>query len=140
MYAAILWPAALLALAGFFFPMPHAPLSNDDPLEPCPSTPNCVRVSHAYEAAPDTLYRAALESLAHLGPSQIETDHYSAHAVYRVVFFYDDVHLLVEPAEDGSVLHLRSASRVGKSDLGVNQRRVNRLVRRIDEAVRAPRR
>ena len=138
MHAAILWPAALVALAGFFFSMPHTPLPDDNPLDPCPSTPNCVRDSYTYAVPPDTLYRAALEALVHLGPSEIETDHYGAHAVYRVVFFYDDLHMLVEPADAGSTLHLRSASRVGKSDLGVNRRRTNRIVRRIDAAVGAP--
>jgi uncharacterized protein (DUF1499 family) len=39
--------------------------------------------------------------------------------------FVDDVELLYDPA--AGLLHARSASRVGKSDLGVNRRRLEKL-------------
>ena len=38
---------------------------------------------------------------------------------------------------DASVLHIRSASRVGYSDLGVNARRVERFVGAVHEALAA---
>jgi len=58
--------------------------------------------------------------------------------VYRVaLLFKDDVDVAVEPSADGSTLHVRSASRVGHSDLGVNRRRVARFFRAVDEALDA---
>jgi uncharacterized protein (DUF1499 family) len=61
----------------------------------------------------------------------------SVHTVFRVaLLFKDDVDVAIRP--DGptggrSMLYIRSASRVGKSDLGVNRRRVERFFRRLDE-------
>lgn len=105
------------------------------PVPPCPDTPNCERTQRAFEAAPDRLYEAALDALADLSPVSCTTtpDDQSAHAVYRVaIVFKDDVHIAVRPGEDGgSVLHIRSASRVGYDDLGVNARRVRRFFRAL---------
>jgi uncharacterized protein (DUF1499 family) len=59
-----------------------------------------------------------------------------ASAVYRVALvFKDDVQIAVDSMESGSRLHVRSASRVGQSDLGVNRRRVQRLLRHLEEAL-----
>jgi uncharacterized protein (DUF1499 family) len=57
-----------------------------------------------------------------------------ASAVYRVAWiFKDDVDVAVESDTAGSVLHLRSASRIGHSDLGVNRRRVQRILDAVEE-------
>ena len=52
-------------------------------------------------------------------------------ALFAVLVFKDDVALLIEPHEDGTVLHIRSASRVGYFDFGVNRRRVRRFFRAL---------
>ncbi len=104
-------------------------------MPPCPDTPNCERTQRAFEASPSRLYQAALAALADLNPVSCATDpnDRSAQAVYRVALvFKDDVHIAVRPGENGgSVLHIRSASRVGYSDLGVNERRVRRFFRAL---------
>lgn len=48
--------------------------------------------------------------------------------------FVDDVEFLLE--EETHTIHLRSASRVGASDLGVNRRRVEAIRSRYDDALR----
>ena len=46
--------------------------------------------------------------------------------VRSLVFrFVDDVELLILP--DNGIIHVRSASRTGYSDLGVNRRRIEKL-------------
>lgn len=61
----------------------------------------------------------------------------TASAVYRVAWvFKDDVNIAVEAQEHGSVLHVRSASRVGGTDFGVNRRRVRRLLSEMDRALK----
>ena len=45
-------------------------------------------------------------------------------AVFSVFLFEDDVAVMITPQTTGSALHIRSASRTGYSDLGVNRRRV----------------
>jgi uncharacterized protein (DUF1499 family) len=57
----------------------------------------------------------------------------------RIFRFVDDIHVVVEPAPTGSRLLLRSASRVGKDDLGQNARNLGELLTALDaRAQRAP--
>ncbi len=110
----------------------------DNPLPDCPDTPNCERISQGYDVPADTLFQAAQSALDDLGPAQLQLqpDSMRATAVYRVALvFKDDVHVAVDSQDTGSVLHVRSASRVGQSDLGVNRRRVQRLLTRVSGAL-----
>ena len=50
--------------------------------------------------------------------------------------FVDDVEFLAD--ETAKVIHVRSASRLGKSDLGVNRKRVEEIRRRWQEATPVP--
>lgn len=45
--------------------------------------------------------------------------------------FADDVVILALPAPGGSVVHMRSRSRLGKSDLGANARRIRAFFREL---------
>ena len=113
-------------------------------LAPCPSTPNCVSSDADDDAhrvdpfrlatSPEEAWRAVREEVEGLPRTSVvrETDGYlhaeCASALFRYV---DDLELhLRVPANEIAV---RSASRVGRSDLGVNRRRVERL----REALRA---
>lgn len=139
------------ALASFLGPLAGSRPSDlpDDPglhnpLPPCPGSPNCVRVSRSFPVPPDRLRRALLEALRHTGAREISTgddsDQSEIEAVYRAGLFFDDVLAQVEPGTGGdteagsahSALHLRSASRVGNSDLGVNRRRIRHILRRLE--------
>ena len=116
-----------------------------EPLKPCPPKPNCVCSRH--DASP----RHRVEPFAVSGdPAQAisrlkslleglprtrivtATDDY-LHAVCRTrLGFPDDVECLLSPEE--GVIHVRSASRLGYSDWGVNRRRVEGLRRRFQGA------
>jgi uncharacterized protein (DUF1499 family) len=116
-------------------PLPSAAPSN--PLPDCPASPNCERVSTDYASPADRLFARVQTALRDLGPARmrLRPDSLRAEAVYRVAWvFKDDVAVAVEPTPDGSRLHVRSASRVGHSDLGVNRRRVQRLLDAVDAA------
>lgn len=105
------------------------------PLPPCPESPNCEHVTRAYPLAADSLFDAARQALTAIGPISVETDTEDrrARAVYRVaLIFKDDVWVAVTPGDDRSHLHIRSASRVGYSDLGVNARRVENFFEALD--------
>ncbi len=54
-------------------------------------------------------------------------------AVFTVFLFKDDVALAIEPHEEGAALHIRSASRVGYRDFGVNRRRVKRFFAELEK-------
>ncbi len=118
----------------------HVPdLSANHPLPPCPDTPNCERRSRALAVDPGVLFGAVQSTLAAMGPIKmnVQPATRSVHAVFRVaLFFKDDVDVIVVPhgaTGEKSVLHIRSASRVGRHDLGVNRRRVDRFFRRLEK-------
>jgi uncharacterized protein (DUF1499 family) len=113
-------------------------------LRPCPSSPNCVSSDapegdghHVLaftltgEGDPWTAARAAVEET----PRTTVVTHTNRylHAEYRIAVFgfVDDLELHYRPAD--GVIAVRSASRVGHSDLGVNRRRVEDLRRRLVE-------
>jgi len=108
----------------------------DGRLAPCPSTPNCVCSDHGGEAsvAPlgftgnvDDAWRAARAAIEATGGIVIRADASYLHATYttRVLRFVDDVELRLDAA--ARVIHVRSASRVGRYDFGVNEKRVTRI-------------
>ncbi len=96
------------------------------PLEECPDSPNCVRISLWFDAEPDEVLSAAREALEEIGAGSLELDDEARRidATFRVFVFTDDVAIAVTSHDDRSALHIRSASRVGRDDLGVNARRV----------------
>lgn len=107
----------------------------DGRLAPCPESPNCVSTQaedHDHWIAPMT-YQGdtetvieTLESIVRQMPRTrvIEKSQNYLSAEFRSAFFQftDDVEFFVE-AESGRI-HFRSASRVGRSDLGVNRERM----------------
>jgi uncharacterized protein (DUF1499 family) len=138
--------SGLLLLAALLLPsVSTAQPLPENPLSPCPASPNCERRAVPYDVPADSLFRAARQALDALGPVALRlpggTAARRAEAVYRVALvFKDDVAVEVAPREGaGSVLFVRSASRVGYSDLGVNRRRVERLLAAVETAVREQR-
>ncbi|MDX1673135.1 MAG: DUF1499 domain-containing protein [Balneolaceae bacterium] len=102
-----------------------------NPLPECPDSPNCVRVTRAVDQPLETAWDAAVAGLNAMKPKEIDADPdlYRLEAVFVVVFFSDDLSIKLEKnPKKGTMLHLRSASRTGYSDLGVNRRRVNRFL------------
>ena len=113
-------------------------------LSPCPSTPNCVSslaldADHRVEPISFSMQpEAALLRIRHLVsvlPRTVivrEEGTYLHAEVRSLVFrFVDDLELIVDA--DNGLIHVRSASRTGHSDLGVNRRRVERLRREFNK-------
>jgi uncharacterized protein (DUF1499 family) len=107
-------------------------------LSPCPSTPNCVSSRAADEqhrVEPFPFTGSAAESLARVKAAALalprakvaaEEPLYVRLTFRSAVFgFVDDVEL--EANEAAKVVHVRSASRVGRSDFGVNRKRVEAI-------------
>ena len=110
----------------------------DGKLRPCPSSPNCVvsegaDAAHitaplAYRGDRATSERALEAALASLGNTRIQArnaDHWHAHSVSRLFRFIDDVEMRFDDARNE--VHLRSASRIGYSDMGANRKRIEAL-------------
>lgn len=113
-------------------------------LKPCPDSPNCV-CSEASDAAhriepfrftgdPQAAWvqlHEALRTLPRLRIVTLSDDYLHAEVRTRLLRFVDDLEFLLAPAE--GCIHVRSASRVGYSDLGANRRRVESLRRLLDK-------
>lgn len=119
-------------------PLPSA--HPDNPLPECPDSPNCERISRVYGVPADRLYASAQDALKslELAALQFRPDSMRASGVDRVaLFFKDDLDVAVQSHEEGSILHVRSASRMGYDDLGVNRRRILRLLSTLDQELDA---
>ncbi len=107
----------------------------DGKLAPCPSSPNCVSSqSTDREHAVEPLSFLETVAEAHAGVKKIilsmkrariitETDSYIHAEFTSAVFrFVDDVEFQLDAG--AKIIHVRSASRLGHSDHGVNRKRV----------------
>jgi uncharacterized protein (DUF1499 family) len=113
-------------------------------LAACPGTPNCVN-SQSLDAqskiAPLAYNSSSVEAMAKLktviGDMEktkiiTETNNYLyAEFTSKLMGFVDDVEFLVD--DDAKVIQVRSASRLGESDLGVNRKRIETIRAKLNE-------
>ena len=111
---------------------------NNGHLAACPASPNCVvsqdgDAKHAidpitYHVDRSRAQEALVKVLGVVPRTEVieKTDNY-IHALSksRIFKFVDDVEFYFP--KDEKVIHMRSASRVGESDLGVNRRRMEQI-------------
>jgi uncharacterized protein (DUF1499 family) len=139
----------LIALTSLSFPQASwAASSNlgvkDGSLSPCPETPNCVVSQNAdaahgiaplaYHTDLDTARETLLKVLSVVPRTEVveQTDNYlRAQSKSRLFKFVDDVEFYFP--SDEKVIQVRSASRVGQSDLGVNRRRIEQIRLAMDD-------
>ncbi len=106
-------------------------------LKACPNTHNCVSstASDGHAIKPFILANNSkldilkLIQLINNSDSNVSAIHdgQHIHATFtsRVFGFVDDLDLIINPTQN--IIHVRSASRTGHYDFGVNRRRVNKL-------------
>lgn len=111
-------------------------------LAACPSSPNCVSsqakdAEHqiaplSYSDSPESALSRIEQLIASMDNARIitATDSY-LHAEFTssLMGFVDDFECCLNP--ELPVIHVRSASRLGKSDLGVNRKRVETIRERF---------
>lgn len=114
-------------------------------LSPCPDSPNCVSSQstdrrHAIEplryegTAEKALERltAAVSGMKRARIVESGDRHLRAEFTSALFRFVDDVEFFLD--EGTGTIHVRSASRVGYSDLGANRRRVEEIRSRFQSA------
>jgi uncharacterized protein (DUF1499 family) len=110
----------------------------DDRLSACPSSPNCVssqalderhRIAPlAFNGDPDIAFARLKQILARRNDTAvIEAKPGYLRVELRTTFFVDDGEFLLDRV--GRVIHVRSASRLGYSDLGKNRSRMEDIRR-----------
>lgn len=128
----------LLYLAGLSFVHRHTVIKpeNERVLSPCPQKPNCVfsesdDAEHKVEALPllednpQESWHKLMQAMRQSGGEIVVDDGRYGHAVFTsgIFRFKDDLEVVMN---DESI-SIRSASRAGTSDFGVNRKRVEKI-------------
>lgn len=134
----LILPSIALAIMSSMAKRPDNLGVRDGRLAECPDKPNCVctqatTAPHAIDplryqgTAADAMrrLRSIVESQA--GATIVTQEENYLHAEFqsKLFRFVDDVEFLI--AEDDGLIHFRSASRIGHSDLGANRQRMEAI-------------
>jgi uncharacterized protein (DUF1499 family) len=143
----LLSAACLVFFTGCSVRVPGYVGLSDGKLSECPDSPNCVssqtvKKDHfvdpfSYNGSYSEAKQALLSIVSSLPRTKIiaDNDRY-VHVTFssRIMRFVDDVEFLFD--DTNKHIHVRSASRVGYSDMGVNRKRVEDLRKRLDERLK----
>lgn len=120
-------------------------MTPDGKLSPCPASPNCVSSDApkgihaiaplAISGDPDAAWRALvahIEAQPRFDIKDQRADYLRAEARTRLLRFVDDVEFSLRAGENQ--IAMRSASRLGYSDLGTNRRRLESIRQALADA------
>ena len=123
--------------------------THDGKLGPCPSSPNCVSSQSsddAHRISPLTYSGPAADAMKKLtvviqtfprtSVITVSDSYLYAEFTSTLFRFVDDVEFVID--DDAKVIHVRSASRMGYSDLGVNRKRVEEIRIRWQKTASSP--
>jgi uncharacterized protein (DUF1499 family) len=130
----------VLSLSGCGSTVPEDLGAEDGALKSCPETPNCVSTQakksdteHRMEpiayvggkgdvkaAIMETLEESSRASILESGKGYVRAEFTS-----RIFRFVDDVEFYID--KDERLIHFRSASRIGSSDMGANRERMSEI-------------
>ena len=136
----VLSPVIGLAILSALAKKPQGLGIVDGRLGPCPDSPNCVSTQATdsghrieplpFNGPPDRVIQRLESAIASIPRMRIVTeqdDYIHAEATSLIFRFVADVEFFVD--RESKLVHFRSASRVGRSDLGVNRSRMERIRR-----------
>ena len=130
----------VLSLSGCGSTVPEDLGAEDGALKSCPETPNCVSTQAkksdtehrmepiAYVGGKGDVKAAIMETIEESSRASIlenGEDYVRAEFTSRVFRFVDDVEFYID--EEERLIHFRSASRIGSSDMGANRERMTEL-------------
>ncbi len=143
----IVLPVIGLALASFSAKPPADPGPRNGQLPPCPDSPNCVSTfatDETHAMAPLRFDEGRAEIAWQRLPEVVESlpravivdrrpDYFRAEFTSAVFRFVDDAEFLFD--RESGTIHFRSASRVGRSDLGANRQRIQTIIERLQAEI-----
>jgi uncharacterized protein (DUF1499 family) len=135
----------LIVIAMILSMTTHTNAAEEKQLLLCPASPNCVS-SQAIDAGhfiapfkftgnPDEVWTALKNALLTQSRTVItQDDNHALHATATsLVFrFVDDIDMIMDT--EAKLIHIRSASRTGYGDFGVNRKRVEALRTQLQQA------
>ncbi|NJP10537.1 MAG: DUF1499 domain-containing protein [Leptolyngbyaceae cyanobacterium RU_5_1] len=137
-----------LVAAGGFFPFfsgirPTTLGTQDGNLAACPDSPNCVSSqsqdkTHGIAPIPYTAsaeeafnqLKAVIQTLPRAEIITETTNYLYAEFTSSLMGFVDDAEFYVDP--EAQVIQVRSASRIGQSDLGINRKRIETIREKLN--------
>lgn len=129
--------AAVILMSASKVQASQSPGLTEGQLRPCPDSPNCVSTEYPNDQAhysepvkmPIDADSQSLvkEVVKQMGGTLVDSgENYLAFTFTSRVFrFVDNFEIRLDP--ENSLVHIRSASRMGYSDFGVNRKRVERF-------------
>ena len=116
---------AILICASFLFP--SSTFASNVRLNPCIEIAHCVREEWDVNNFKDPFedIKALIANTPRTEIVEIDGDYLHAEATSKWMKYVDDLEVSFLP--ESNILSIRSESRVGESDLGVNQKRVDLL-------------
>jgi uncharacterized protein (DUF1499 family) len=134
-----------IVIMNMLTPAPGNLGATDGRLSSCPDSPNCVcstDTSETHQIAPLTFTDSADQARERLlnileafpGCQIVQSEESYLRAEFRTHWlrFVDDVEFLIDPRQN--VIQVRSASRIGYSDLGTNRRRVETIRQQFERS------
>lgn len=130
----------------------HSSQAGQNQLAPCPDTPNCINtefpdkvkqylqpISFPEEKSQQVMLQAK-KIIIKMGGKIVEQDDKSKNKYYLHALFTSSVFKFIDDFEiriDNMThkLHIRSASRFGYSDFGVNKRRVEKFSQQFSQSI-----
>jgi uncharacterized protein (DUF1499 family) len=134
----VIAPVVLLAVLSALAKRPENLGVVNGRLSPCPDSPNCVSTQATdaqhrgeaipFDGSPEGAIRrlkAAIDTVPRMRVVAEAGDYLHAGVTTLLFRFVDDVEFYVD--REAKVIHYRSASRAGRSDLGVNRARMEQI-------------
>lgn len=139
--------AAAFVMTGCGAPSRFTKPQNPGSFTACAPAPHCVSSQAApgsfqhvepfrFSGSADAAHRALVQTLRSEPEATIKADDGNfLHATFKsTIGFVDDVTFLIKPEQQ--IIDVKSSSRLGFSDLGVNNRRVERLRKAFEAALK----
>ena len=120
----------IIAIALYSYP--SMALTQQSSLSQCAVDTNCIFVEWSFSNVKEP-HKKVIEIARNLPRTQTidQTDKYWHGVVRSLIFrFPDDLEILQVPTKD--IIQIRSSSRVGISDLGVNKKRIDNLYSELE--------
>jgi uncharacterized protein (DUF1499 family) len=120
---------------------------SDPQLKECPDSPNCVSTQTQqkdkkmdpipFELDPQEVKKVIKDVVEDLPRTELQSE--STHYLHytfksKILGFTDDVEFLIDAEQ--KLIHFRSASQTGYSDMGVNKKRMTEIEKGINNALR----
>ena len=119
---------SILFLLLYVLVMPSTAMASHIELKPCIQVSHCVREELNVESidSPYEKVRSIVENIPRTKIVESDGDYLHAEVTSRIMKYVDDLEISYSPEKNS--LFIRSESRVGDGDFGVNRKRVDLLV------------